>query len=107
MYRKYLILFHVLDYCYQQNSDDLDLPPLLGVMSPYLWSNRMPMDHTIYDEWYDRSKDVETSDEIKKAIVEMLESYEVKFHFDFSTTKKIINHISENEMNEIIEQIGD
>ena len=49
MYAKYLILFDLLEYCYEK-SDDLDLPPFLGELCPYLWGG-MPIDCNVFDKW--------------------------------------------------------
>lgn len=102
MYQRYLILYHLLDYCYKNNCTDLDLPPFLGEMNPYLWEDYMPMDRTVYDEWYKKSK---TTNNLKQSVIEFLESYERKYHFDFKETKIILNGLSDKEINDIIAKI--
>lgn len=105
MYQKYLMLFYLLDYCYQNNCTDEDLPPLLGAMDPYLWGDDMPMDRAIYDEWSQKSNFIKTTHHLKQAVIEFLESYERNYDFNFKETKIMLNSLSDKEIDDIIAKI--
>lgn len=107
MYKNYLILFHILNDCYWKGCDDFDLPPLLGSMNPYLWDSHMPIDRAIYNDWHETSKDFKNCDDLKKAIVALLTSYEKQFHFELSSTIKMVQKMSEKEIDDIKKQIED
>jgi len=97
LYREYLILFHILEYCFQKGVYD-DLPALLGEMSPYLFSDSMPADLMVYEDWKARSQALQTPFEWKYAIISLLESYEKEYHFCFEDAKEILNELSEAEI---------
>lgn len=102
MTREYLILFEILDDCYRRGAND-DLPALLGEMSPNIFADGMPADTMVYDDWRLKCQNMNGSLEWKQAIVNLLEEYEWKFHFCFEETKKILNEITPNELNEMID----
>lgn len=101
MYREYLILFDILEYCFNNNSNDLDLPPFLGEISPYLWDGGMPIDCSVYDDWLEISRHINNHHELIDAIIELLELYEKSFSFDFCETKKVLRHIPSELLEEL------
>ena len=96
MYREYMILFQILDYCFKKGVCD-DLPALLGEMSPYIFSDFMPADRMVYDDWAIRCRKLKTSLDWKFAIISLLEEYENEYHFCFDDTKDILNEMTESE----------
>ena len=104
MYDKYLMLFHFLDYCYDKSSD-LDLGAFLGELSPYTFHDRMPMNCSVYEEWYSQSIDLNSDELLIQGIILLLTQYETIYHYDFKETKKILKELTQKEVTQIMEKI--
>lgn len=105
MYREYLILFHLLDYCYNKFDPNDDLPPLLGEMCPYLFKGGMPMDREVFNDWHKMCSDIKSNQDLLERINMLLVSYEKKYHFDFEDTKRALQCLTDEEINKVIQKI--
>lgn len=96
--QSFLMFFYILDQCYMQCPEN-DLGGLLGAISPELWEDGMPMDKAVYKDWQEQN-DIAllNSQNIVNAVSAFLEFYEIKFGFDFSKTKIVLQNTVDNGM---------
>lgn len=107
MYMKFLFLFYALEYCYDRNCLDLDLPPLLGVISPHLMANHLPIDQAIYEDWCLMCKNSETEEQLLEAVVTFLKAYREQFHFDLDDTIQMVSGFDKDQINIVKEKINE
>lgn len=86
--QSFLIMFYILDQCYDQSGKDEHLGGFLGMISPELWGDGCPIDQVVFNDWTEMSKP-ETMDRnnILDRIYSFLEYYEKEEGFAFPETK--------------------
>ena len=91
----FLVFFYILEQCYTLCHED-DLGGFLGAISPELWT----------DGKQTNNKNMKLDPEsIVIRIYEFLETYEKKFGYDFSKTKKTLSSdITEEMIREALKQ---
>ena len=99
---KHLLLFHLLDYCWEVNDISDDLPALLGEMSPYLHLEGTPMDNEVYNDWDNICVNLNDKKDLLNKVEQLLLLYEEKYHFNFRDTKKALANISDDEIANIL-----
>ena len=101
----FLVFFYILEQCYTLCHED-DLDGFLGAISPELWTDGKPIDIAIYNDWQTNNKNMKLDPvSIVIRIYELLETYEKKFGYDFSKTKKtLISDITEEMIREALKQ---
>ncbi|MDE7253970.1 MAG: hypothetical protein K2O32_13650 [Acetatifactor sp.] len=86
--QSFLIFFYILDQGYNPCNND-DLGGFLGMISPEIWGNGLPIDMAVFHDW-ERFSNPETVDmnNIKEKTYSFIEYYERQWGFDFSETKQ-------------------
>lgn len=84
--RSFLQFFHLLDaHFFEPGEHDEALGPFLGMISPNLWTDGLPADRAILNDWIKAyGEDPMDEESLLRASVEFLRSYEK--YFDFSRT---------------------
>ena len=85
--QSFLMLFFVLDQCFDDYPED-SLGALLGTISPELWDDGQPADKAVLLDWVSVcNPQTITEQNIVQKIRCFLEHYEAQFGFHFSKTK--------------------
>lgn len=86
----FLTCFYILDHCYFINFED-DLGGILGIMSPDMLVDGMPIDKAVLEDWNDVCSDYPSSDtEFINKVDEFLKFYVDNFGFNFEKTRELI-----------------
>lgn len=84
--RSFHQFIRLLDQCFFEPVDhDEALGPFLGMISPNLWTDGLPADMAILNDWINANgEDPMDEETLLRASIEFLRSYEK--YFDFSRT---------------------
>lgn len=107
----FLVLFYVLDQCYEMCQEN-DLGGFLGMISPEMLEDGYPVDTAVYVDWKSFCTNYSLNyHNITNVIYDFLKLYEREFGFDFKKTKKILlseaaNPMAENARNYVNKMYG-
>lgn len=98
MQNTYTIMFNILDDFYRQYKDNESLASLLSDLDPNIFTDGMPADPAVYDDWVRVTEQCFQSDkpscnEIVLAIVNFLKFYQQEFTYVFTD---IIDYLEKN-----------
>ena len=85
----FLVFFYILDQGYFFPLEENDLGGFLGVISPELWGDGLPIDVAIFYDWRKNiiSKKIDEKNIIETAY-DFLSYYEKEYGYDFTKTKQ-------------------
>ena len=102
--RSFITMYYLLDSLYPKCKKD-DLGALIGAISPKLWEDGMPMDLAILDDWKEQYGEAEINkNNLKKAILNFLLTYEENFGFSFYQVKEYLLNCNEEAIELAIER---
>ena len=85
-----LTVFYILDHCYALCEEDA-LGAFLGMISPEIWTDGLPSDKAIYDDWKESVEDKDvTEDNVLEWGLDFVKAYGKRLDFDFSQTIAIL-----------------